>query len=195
MVNFPKKTLLSLALMLLIDGVRIFACQADLIPAQQLSLAAKDLLPCQWTNETVSLHQSCLLSVQFNYSHCPTASNTSAWSSDNYSVGWKELHYRVDMDNHNNHLFVSCWVLLYLPACILVIIMIHNANFTPHSHFQQLPPSPPKIWIIAKFCESDNQNITSILYAYPSICTFQYEWIWYNIGHSYMRHSESEQVV
>ena len=143
MVNFPKKTLPSLALMLLIDGVRIFACRTDLIPAQQFSLAAKDLLPCQWTNETVSLHQSCLLSVQFNYSHCPTASNTSAWSSDNYcnSVGWKEVHYRVDMDNHNNHLFISCRVLLYLPACILVIIMIHNANFTPFT-FPAVAPLP-----------------------------------------------------
>ena len=82
MIKYPKKTLLSLALVLLIDSVRIFAFQADLIPAQQFSLAAKNLLPCQWTNETASLHQSGLLSVQFNYSNCPTASNC-----DNYNVG------------------------------------------------------------------------------------------------------------
>ena len=88
MGTLSKKTLLSLELVLLIiDSVRIFACQEDLIPAQQFSLAAKDLLPCQWMNETASLHQSGLLYVQFNLSHCPTASNTSAWSSDHYNVG------------------------------------------------------------------------------------------------------------
>ena len=86
--SLPKNTLLSLALILLIDNVRIsiFACPAE-TPAQPFSLVAKGFLPCQWTNETASLHQSGVLSVQFNFSYCPTAGNTSAWSYDNYSVG------------------------------------------------------------------------------------------------------------
>ena len=86
MVTLSKKTLPSLALsliyglMLLIDGVRIFASAE--MPAQLFGSLAKDLLPCQWTSETASLHQSGLLYVQFNFSYCPTASNTSAWNSD-----------------------------------------------------------------------------------------------------------------
>jgi hypothetical protein len=89
MVISPKKTFLSLALMMLIDdSARIFAAWAE-TPTQQFSLVAKDILPCQWTNETVSLHQSSLLSVQFNFNnYCPTGGgNTSAWSSNPYNVG------------------------------------------------------------------------------------------------------------
>ena len=85
MVTLPKKTLFSLALVLLIDSMRTSVWAEA--PAQLFDSLAKDLLPCQWTNETASLHQSGLLSVRFNFSYCPTASNTSAWSSDNYSVG------------------------------------------------------------------------------------------------------------
>jgi hypothetical protein len=87
MIILPKKTLLSLALMLLIDSARIFGWTET--PTQRFSLVVKDLLPCQWTDETVSLHQSGLLSVRFSFnSYCPTAaSNTSARSSDHYNVG------------------------------------------------------------------------------------------------------------
>ena len=91
MVTLSKKILpsLALSLILLIDSVRIFAWAEMPRPArlQLFGSLAKDLLPCQWTNETSSLHQSGLLSVQFNFSYCPTASNTSAWSSDHYNVG------------------------------------------------------------------------------------------------------------
>ena len=87
MIILSKGAQLSLVpilwLIIIIGSVRKFGWATE--RAQSVSLVEKEVVPCQWKNETVSLHQSGLLSVQFNFSNCPTL-NASAGSTHHYNV-------------------------------------------------------------------------------------------------------------
>ena len=87
MIILSKGAQLSLApilrLIIIIGSVRKFGWATE--RAQSVSLVEKEVVPCQWKNETISLHQSGLLSVQFNFSNCPTL-NASAGSTHQYNV-------------------------------------------------------------------------------------------------------------